>query len=567
MAKVDIKVSELVEKVKRSDLMLPEMQRKYVWPATRVRDLLDSLYRNYPSGTILVWETDENIDTRELSVNAIQSNPTNSNRLLLLDGQQRLTSLTAILSGEPIMVRNRKRPVEILFNLEHPEGPPVEVMEVDEEDIAVDYDQVVSADVAQKDIQEELKKRTFVVASSRLKNDPLWVSVSDIFSQTDSELLRPIGINSDDPRWDKYSKRIGDVRAIKDYQYVMHVLEKSMAYEEVTEIFVRVNSLGAKLRSSDLALAQITSKWRGFTDELNEFCKQFGDDAEYIEDWVALRMLTVFATKQSKYKTIGKYSKQQLQAAWEQAKDAIHYSINFLRNNAGVESMSHLSASMLLVPIGVYSVLNDGKLSGVDEKKILKWFYYAHMRGHYGMGSSETILNVDLSTLFRGGSLDKLLEVLFEHVKRFEVSPQDILGKNTASPFFTMVYMIFSSKNVKDWRSGISISAKSTGVGHAIQYHHIFPKSLLQKRGLDTKDINEIANLAFISGKLNREISNKEPNDYFEKYKENSSLINEQLIPIENKSLLKLENYYDFLDYRRKALADMINEFIASKTQ
>ena len=115
MAKTDISVKELVNKVKRKELLLPEMQRKYVWPATRVRDLLDSLYRDYPSGNILVWETDEDITTRELSVLPDQT-PTTMSKLLLLDGQQRITSLASILTGEPVQVRNRKRPIDILFN-------------------------------------------------------------------------------------------------------------------------------------------------------------------------------------------------------------------------------------------------------------------------------------------------------------------------------------------------------------------------------------------------------------------------------------------------------------------
>src|SRR5271155_4451985 len=98
--------------IDRGELKLPEMQRRYVWPATRVRDLLDSLYRTYPSGTILVWETDEDVKDRELAVKSTKT-PINSQRLLLLDGQQRITSLSAILSGEPVQVRNRKRPIEI----------------------------------------------------------------------------------------------------------------------------------------------------------------------------------------------------------------------------------------------------------------------------------------------------------------------------------------------------------------------------------------------------------------------------------------------------------------------
>src|SRR5258708_18436070 len=140
MPKTDIFVRELIDKVEHGELLLPEMQRRYVWPATRVRDLLDSLYRGYPSGTILVWETDENIDTKELAVKATKS-PTSSNRLLLLDGQQRITSLAAILAGQPVQVRGKKKPIDILFNMEHPEGPPADVLEVEENNAGADIEE------------------------------------------------------------------------------------------------------------------------------------------------------------------------------------------------------------------------------------------------------------------------------------------------------------------------------------------------------------------------------------------------------------------------------------------
>ncbi len=119
MAKADYKVSDLVGKVERGELRLPEMQREYVWRATRVRDLLDSLYRGYPSGVILAWESDEPIATRDFAVAASEASPVRP--LLLLDGQQRLTSLSAVLRGKPVSVRGRSRPVEILFNLDHPD--------------------------------------------------------------------------------------------------------------------------------------------------------------------------------------------------------------------------------------------------------------------------------------------------------------------------------------------------------------------------------------------------------------------------------------------------------------
>jgi uncharacterized protein with ParB-like and HNH nuclease domain len=98
MAKAEASVEELVGMIERGELRLPEMQRRYIWRSTRVRDLLDSLYRGYPSGAILLWETDEGVPLQEFAIKQ-QENPYQSTRLLL-DGQQRLTSLSAVIRGE-----------------------------------------------------------------------------------------------------------------------------------------------------------------------------------------------------------------------------------------------------------------------------------------------------------------------------------------------------------------------------------------------------------------------------------------------------------------------------------
>src|SRR3989338_6740384 len=415
MQKTDISVRELVDKVQRGELTLPEMQRRYVWPATRVRDLLDSLYRGYPSGVILVWETDEEIETREMAVRATR-NPTTSQKLLLLDGQQRITSLSSILEGAPIHVRSKKtgKTIDILFNLEHPEGAPTEITEVNESDLMTDIEEIEGQESDERDIQEELRKRTFVVASRTLQSDPIWVPVSDIFKKTDKEILKPIGLTLDDERWDKYSDRLQKVRKIADYPYVMQVLEKNMSYEEVTEIFIRVNSLGIKLRGSDLALAQITSRWKGFINLIEAFAGKFHDNEDYIiETGLPVRMLVVFATHQSRFRTVGKISKEKLEESWKIAKDGLDYAINFLRENAGIDNLSYLSSPFLLIPISVYWILKKNEvLTPEEEKKLLRWFYLAHMRGHYSMGSSESILEADLGVLFRGKTLDDLIQQL-----------------------------------------------------------------------------------------------------------------------------------------------------------
>lgn len=562
MAQTNIKVSELVNKVQRGELTLPEMQRRYVWPATRVRDLLDSLYRGYPSGTILVWETDEEMPTRELAVRSTRT-PTTSQKLLLLDGQQRVTSLSAILGGEPVHVRNRRRPIDILFNLEHPDGPPIDITEVDDNGFTADVEDVEDEETAERDIQEEMRKRTFVVASRALQNDPVWVAVSDVFKKTDSQILKSIGISSEDERWDKYSERLQKVRKIADYPYVMEVLEKSMSYEEVTEIFVRVNSLGIKLRGSDLALAQITSRWKGFMQLIEDFANEFKNDEDYIiETGLPVRMMVIFATHQSRFKTVGKISKEKLGEAWGQAKNGLEYAINFLRAE-GIDKLLFLSSPFLLVPIAVYWVLKNGEVvTDTERKKILRWFYLAHMRGHYSMGSSESILDADLGVLFKGKNLDDLTQQLFLHVKKFVVDYDDLNNRGIRSPFFSMLYFVLKQNGVKDWWSGLKLSERHTGNAHTIQYHHIFPKSLLKQ--YEKKEVNEIANMAFIGGKTNRQITNKEPIQYLEREvvaKRGEEALTSQFIPLDKK-MWELSSYREFLTFRRKAIAEAINEFM-----
>jgi len=247
MSKTDIPVKDLVAMIERGELRLPEMQRRYVWRASRVRDLLDSLYRGYPSGSILVWETDKEQPTRDISVSQ-QANPFTGHKLLL-DGQQRLTSLSAVLRGEPVKVRGRKRDIDILFNLDHPDRLTEFSEVISDEESPLEADD--EADERQEEQEEEislperLKRMTFVVASKALAQQPNWVSVTKVFKASDAEILTAAGVASfTDPRYEKFSARLKQLRSICEYPYVMHVLQRHLSYEEVAEIFVRVNSLG-----------------------------------------------------------------------------------------------------------------------------------------------------------------------------------------------------------------------------------------------------------------------------------------------------------------------------------
>lgn len=581
MQQQNIPIGTLVDMYKRGELRLPEIQRHYVWRATRVRDLLDSLYRGYPSGSILMWETDEPVPTRDFAI--AQETTAFAGRKLLLDGQQRLTSLTAVLGGEMVQVRGRKRPIDILFNLDHPDGPPINDTEItaDEESPVADEDE--QGDDSENDegeeesgsaLQEQLKRRTFVVAAKNLASLPNWVSVTEVFKTgSDIQILQKAGALSDmqSPegikRFERYSDRLKKLRAIRDYTYVVHVLERNMSYEEVTEIFVRVNSLGAKLKSSDLALAQMTSRWPNLLKELETFQEECEQNWFSIDLGQLVRAIVVMATKQCLFRTVASTPPDVLKAGWEEAKEGLRFAINFLRTNAGIEDESLLSSPMFIHVLAAVSRLKDNKLTADEQSKLLHWLLVANARGRYSRGSTETLLNEDLNIVFKSGDIGALLAPVKRQFGRLHVEPGDLAARGVNSPLFSLAYLALKDAGAKDWYSGLGLSLTHQGKLHFIQWHHIIPKSLLKQKGYETGEINEIANMAFITGQTNRRISNKDASSYLVDVvaKQGKIALESQCVPTDPE-LWSLDNYRGFLKHRREALADCMNQFIQKKS-
>jgi hypothetical protein len=384
MAKAEASVEELVGMIERGELRLPEMQRRYVWRSTRVRDLLDSLYRGYPSGAILLWETDEAVPLQEFAV-AQQRNPYQSTRLLL-DGQQRLTSLSAVIRSEPVSGGGRKRPIELLFNLEHPDHLAV-VTEVNEEGDDEDEDESEEdeliddeADSSADELQKRFERMTFVVVTKKLGQLPHWVKVSDVFkSESDRPFLRRAGITDfDDPRSEKYSQRLARLRGIRKYVYRMDILERTLSYDEVTEIFVRVNSLGAKLRSSDLALAQITAKWRGALKTFQAFQEQCANVGFDLDLGIHLKNLVTFATGQSRFLTVSSLPLETLKQAWKECVPGMEFALNFLKSNGSIDSLALLSSPFLLVTLGYYGHKRKYQIGAEEANRLRHWVLLAN---------------------------------------------------------------------------------------------------------------------------------------------------------------------------------------------
>jgi hypothetical protein len=559
MAKAEASVEELVGMIERGELRLPEMQRRYVWRSTRVRDLLDSLYRGYPSGAILLWETDEAVPLQEFAV-AQHVNPYQSTRLLL-DGQQRLTSLLAIIRGEKVSVRSRKKPIELLFNLDHPDQLALvtEVNEEDDEDLIED-----EADSSEDELQKRFDRMTFVVGTKKLEQLPRWVKVTEVFkSDSDAPFLRRAGVTGfEDTRFEKYSQRLARLRGIRKYVYRMDVLERRLSYDEVTEIFVRVNSLGAKLRSSDLALAQITAKWRGALKTFQAFQAQCGRAGFDLDLGLHLKNLVAFGTGQSRFLTVGGLPLEKLQRAWEECVPGMEFALNFLRSNAGIDSPALLSSPFLLVTLGYYGHKRNYQIAADESQQLRHWALVANAKGRYSRGSSETLLDQDLATLRDGGGASELIDRLRLQVGRLDVAPEELEGRNQRSALFKTMFLAFRAAGARDWRSNLAISLDHSGAYHRLQFHHVFPKAVL-KSSYSARDADDIANLAFIGGQTNRQISDKLPAQYFPPLIEKSGIASfeAQCIPTDP-ALLVVDGYRRFLAERRKAVSHRLNEFL-----
>jgi hypothetical protein len=345
----------------------------------------------------------------------------------------------------------------------------------------------------------------------------------------------------------------------------MDVLERSLTYDEVTEIFVRVNSLGAKLRSSDLALAQITAKWRGALGVFQDFERRCAKDGFEVDLSVHLKNLVVFATGQSRFQTVGGIPRDALETAWRDCRRGMEFAISFLKSNLNIDSPALLSSPFLLVTTAYFGHLRGYDITPEASARFRYWALTANAKGRYSRGSSETLLDQDLATLRDGGDATALVDRLRQQVGRLDVSPSELIGRNQRSALFKTMFLAFREGQARDWHSDLVIALDHSGAQHRLQFHHIFPKALLRKSGRTGREADDIANLAFISGRTNQRISDAPPSVYINKLREavGDIVLEAQCIPVED-DLLETANYDRFLVARRELIADRLNAFLGA---
>jgi hypothetical protein len=518
----DREIQLLVSDVKDGYLQLPELQRKYVWKSTQVRDFFDSLYRQYPTGQLLVWETDDLPHARDLSAKGIGA--TYRRPQLLLDGQQRLTSLYAVMTGEPVEVRDRGRKIDIVFNV---------------------------------------NSEKFEVATATTRPQSGWVSLTRLFTSDPVDILDELGLSAGSQEGKDALKRLYRVGAIKEYKYRVTVLE-GIDYDKVTDIFVRINSGGTRLSNADLSLAQISSRWRGVSKELDDFQQKAKGLGWELDDSILLRVLSAIASNQATLSQFFKAGRSEgltedkLREAWQRARPAMIQAIHFIKQNCLIDRLSMLPTNYVLVPLAVFFDRNR-HVTLQQERDLQRWLYMALIWARYS-GSSETNLDQDIKALGEAQPVRRMIQNIEDKVgPGRRITERELQDELSNSPSMVLAYVLARRNGAKDWFNGVAI-----GEGQDLEYHHIFPKALLSQRYKDraqSRLVNQVANLAFLSQRANSKIAASVPSEYLQQV--DPSRLQSQYVPTDT-SLWTLDRYEDFVRERRQLLADAINGLLAS---
>lgn len=505
-------VRSLLDRVDRGEIRLPEIQRAYVWKPAQVAGLLDSMYRKYPSGSLLLWETDSPPEERKAAIQGPQQQPMVRPQYLL-DGQQRLTSLHRVYTNHP--------DAQVVFNVD---------------------------------------TERFQIQSAATKNDARWVSVpsllvdDDVYDIEERLVQRLPGMDRPTIR-----KRLDRVRRIADYGYHIEIID-NLPYAEVTEIFVRVNSRGRALKTTDLALATLSSRWPGVVAKLEDEARIWTREGYAAVDVTILtKALAAVATESRSLSGFSSAPLHDIVEGWVRVRRGLGHLIPMLKRNARIETSTLLPSANALIPLVVYLGKREDRALASDEADaLIYWLFGAFITGRFS-GAADTAIAQDALAARSDDPIASLYGNLGLMGSGLRVTEEALVGRGAGSAYFLLSYLASVRAKAKDWWHGIDIGLGLKG-NQALEYHHIHPKARLADR-YTKAEINDLANLAFISAKANRKISNRPPVKYFEEL--GADELAAHFVPTDHE-VLSVEGYPGFVRERRRLLAQAMSDLLES---
>lgn len=528
--RVDYDLSGLLHYIDIGDIGLPDIQRPFVWSNAKVRDLFDSMYRGFPVGYLLFWANG--------AVNGVKHIGTDSKQhhvpaLLIVDGQQRLTSLYAVFRGKTVLDENyRQRKIEIAFR---PRDGKFEV-----------------ADAAIRKDPEFIANVSVLWASGKSS----WSLVNDFFKTLEAKHTLT------DVEKETISHNLDRLFDLQKYPFTALEVSPTVEEEQVADIFVRINSEGVKLNQADFILTLLSVFWDEGRKELEAFSRfsyhppkagdppspfnhliQPGPD-QLLRVAVAIgfmrgRLKSVYQILRGKDLDTGEFSAERREAQFDRLKEAQapvldltnwHQFLSCLVG-AGFRSGELISSqNALLYAYAFYLIGRTG--FGVPEhvlqRLIGRWFYATTLSGRY-TGSPETVMDGDLNRIKDAADAAAYLAVMNKIIADTLTSdfwsitlPNAMDSSSARNPELSAYHaaqnklgapVLFSHKKVSDL-----LDPALKTMRKALERHHLFPRAWLEKQGItDLKQINQTANFALLEWPDNSGISDDAPSEYVPK--------------------------------------------------
>lgn len=523
-----MQISDILKYIDNGHMALPEFQRGYVWNRGQVRGLFNSLYHRYPVGGLLVWATESKgaqyRGDGQLAPGVVK---------LLLDGQQRITSLYGVIRGKP----------PTFFD---------------------------GSSWAFTDLRFHLEEETFEFYQPvKMRDDPLWVDVTDVMRKGTDAVGEYVTRLSTSPKMGEYVARLGRLLGITEIKlHIDEITGEDKSIDVVVEIFNRVNSSGTKLSKGDLALAKICADWPDARQVLKQHLESWSDKGYSFDmDWL-LRSVNTVLTGEAQFSFLHGKTAEQIQDGLNRAVKQIDTCLTHIADRLGLDHDRVLFGRYAFPVMARYLDTRSGPMSSKEYDKLLFWFVQAGMWGRFS-NSTETTMNQDIAVMEAGGdSLDNLIERLrLWHGARVE--PGHFTGWSLGARFYPVLYMLTRMGGARDWgEGGPRLKNDMLGKMSQLEVHHIFPKSRLYDRGFDKSAVNDLANFCFLKKDTNLHISNRLPvsdqpeDEYFPEVQANHpDALASQWIP-EDKDLWRIDNYRDFLEARRELLAAETNRHL-----
>jgi hypothetical protein len=570
---INYPLATLIQNIEIGDIGLPDIQRPFVWTNTKVRDLFDSMYRGFPVGYLLFWENLANNGQRQIGTDIKQKYP----RLLIVDGQQRLTSLYAVLKGIPILRENyAKERIYIAFRP---------------------------------------RNQKFEVTDASIRKDPefipdislLWSPETDIddLKQTYIEKLRSTRALTPE-EMKAYRQAVNSLYNLPGYSFTALELASSVDEEQVAEIFVRINSKGTPLNQADFILTLMSV----FEDEerfkLERFCRDtrtpssdskpspynhflYPDPDQLLRVSVGVgfrraRLEHVYSLLRGKDLTTGKFDDQRREQQFAILKQAQAYVLDLLPwheffkvlMRAGYRRANMITSKMSLLYTYTFFLIGrrDYQIDTASLRAaIARWFFMVTLTGRY-TGSPETVMEQDLARLRSIGDGNSFIALLDRIVHDtltedfWDITLPNSLDVSAAqSPALFAYYAALHLLDARVLFSKMKVSELLDPAIHgkkaALERHHLFPRAYLKQLGITERlEVNQIANYALVEWPDNNKISDTPPAAYFPKFaleytaEEMKCIHYWHALPVGWEAMA----YHEFLALRRKGIARVIRD-------